>query len=162
MLAMIIFPADMLRMDVIYCSFSSLSQYCPAILDIIDGAEMTETQLDPTNPAWVQITICLVILVFYFSSLMEMYCLKFPKQLLGRSYQREDRALTLIQLVSSVVFLVLRLVLFAHNSHEFFLVAKTTIRVFNHYQLWSNLRRGQNVVSVEATEISREKNSALK
>ena len=138
-------------MDVIDHGFSHLLPYCPALLDIFDGAEMTETQLDPTNLVWVQITICLGIIMFYISSLLEMYYLKFPEQTTGSFLS--ERRVKFIQLVSSVVFLVLRLALLARNPHEFFFVAKTVIRVFCHYQTWSNLRREQQIVSVRATEI---------
>ena len=59
---------------------SNLLQYCPALLDILDSIEMTETQLDPTNLVWIQITICLAIIMFYISSSLEMYHLTFPEQ----------------------------------------------------------------------------------
>ena len=151
-LTLIFPPVFILNMDVVaHHDLSNLLPYCPALLDIFDGAEMTETQLDPTNLVWVQITICLGIIMFYISSLLEMYYLKFPEQTTGSFLS--ERRVTFIQLVSSVVFLVLRLVLFACNPREFFLVAKTIIRVFCHYQTWSNLRREQQIVSVRATEI---------
>lgn len=155
MLIVISFPGEILQMDIIDHGLSSLLPYCPAILDIFDGAEMTETQLDPTNPAWVQIMICLAIVMFYISSFLEMYYLKFPEQTIERILQKR----TFIQLVSSVVFLILRLILFARNPREFFLVVKTIIRVFSHYQMWSNPRRGRKVISVRATEISAEEAS---
>ena len=138
-------------MDVVHHGLSNLLPYCPPLLDILDGVEMTETQLDPTNLVWVQITICLGIIIFYISSLLEMYYLKFPEPTAGSILT--ERRVKFIQLVSSVVFLVLRLALSARNPHEFFLVAKTIIRVFFHYQTWSNLRREQQIVSVRATEI---------
>ena len=150
-LALIFPPVLILHMDVAHHGLSNLLPYCPPLLDIFDGAEMTETQLDPTNLVWVQITICLGIIMFYSSSLLEMYYIKFREPPTG-SFLSERRVM-FIQLVSSVVFLVLRLALFARNPREFFLVAKTIIRVFCHYQTWSNLRREQQIVSVRATEI---------
>ena len=150
-LTLIFPPVLILHMDVVHHGLSNLLPYCPALLDIFDGAEMTETQLDPTNLVWVQITICLGIIMFYISSLLEMYYIKFPEPTTGSFLS--ERRVKFIQLVSSVVFLVLRLVLFARNPREFFLVAKTIIRVFCHFQTWSNLRREQQIVSVRATEI---------
>ena len=141
-------------LDIFSHGSSRLLPYCPALLDILDGLEMTETQLDPRNVVWVQITICLTILLFHIPSLLEMYYLKCPER--TNVLIVSERRFKLIQLASSVVFLVLRLVLFARNPHEFFLVMKTLIRVFTHYQMWSNLRRGQKIVSLEATEMSRE------
>ena len=117
---------------------SDMLSYCPALLDILDGLEMTHAQVNPTNPVWVQITICLAILMFYVSSLLEMYYLSFPEQTTGSILT--ERRVKFIQLVSSVVFFVLRLALLARNPHEFALVVKTIIRVFSHYQMWSNLR----------------------
>ena len=114
---------------------------------------MTETQLDPINLVWVQITICLAIIMFYISSSLEMYHLRFPEQTASGSILTEKRV-KFFQFLSSVVFLVLRLVLFARNPREFFLVAKTIVRVFCHYQMWSNPRRGRKVVSLKLTEIS--------
>ena len=149
-LALIFCPVFILGME-IHHGLSNLLPYCPALLDILDGAEMTETQLDPTNLVWVQITICLGIIMFYISSLLEIYYLSFPELTTGSILS--ERRVKFIQLVSSVVFLVLRLALFARNPREFFLVAKTIIRVFCHYQTWSNLRREQQIVSVRATEI---------
>ena len=129
-----------------------LSCYCSAILDILDGIEMTETQLDPTNLVWVQITICLAIFMCYIPALFEICHLKFPEQTAGSFLS--ERRVKFIQLVSSVVFLVLRLVLLVRNPRDCFLVAKTIVRVFSHYQTWSNLCRGIKVVSVRATKIS--------
>ena len=117
---------------------SDMLSFCPALLDILDGLEMTHTQVNPTNPVWAQITICLAILMFYVSSLLEIYYLSFPEQTTGSILT--ERRVKCIQLVSSVVFLVLRLALFARNPREFALVVKTIIRVFSHYQMWSNLR----------------------
>ena len=134
---LMLFPVHM-QVDVVILGASNLLRYCPTLLDILDGIEMTETQLDPTNSVWVQITICLGVLVFYISSLLEMYYLKFPKPTTGSTVPERAQ---FIQLVSSVVFLVLRLVLLARNPHEFVLVVKTFIRVFCHYQMWSDLRR---------------------
>ena len=137
---------------------SNLLPYCPALLDILDGVEMTETQLDPTNLVWVQITICFAIIMFYISSSLEMYHLMFPEQTASGSILTEERV-KFFQLLSSVVFLVLRLVLFAFNPREFFLVAKTGVRVYCHYQMWSNPRSGRKVVSLKSTEISADKAS---
>ena len=137
-----------------------LSYYCSAILDILDGLEMTETQLDPTNPVWVQITTCLAILMCYIPALLEMYHLKFPEQTTGSILS--VRRVKFIQLVSSVVFLVLRLTLLVRNPRDCFLVAKTIVRVFSHYQTWSNPRlHGRKIVSVRTTEISAEKASCF-
>lgn len=116
---------------------SDMLPFCPVLLDILDGLEMTDAQVDPTNPIWLQITICLAIIMFYISSLLEMYRLSFPEQTTGSVLT--ERRVMYIQLVSSIAFLVLRLVLFARNPREFVLVVKTFIRVFCHYQLWSTL-----------------------
>ena len=145
-----LFPVHF-QIDVIVLGAPNLLRYCPALLDILDGVEMTETQLNPINLVWVKIVICLAIVMFYISSLLEIYHLKFPKPTTGSTVPER---LKFIQLVSSVVFLVLRLALFARNPHEFVLVVKTIIRVFCHYQMWSNLRREQKIVSAEPTEIS--------
>ena len=147
---LMLFPVHM-QIDILILGASNLLRYCPALLDILDGIEMAETQLNPTNPVWVQITICLAVLMFYTSSLLEIYYLKFPKPTTGSTVPERAQ---FVQLVSSVVFLVLRLVLLARNPHEFVLVVKTFIRVFCHYQMWSDLRRGQEIVSAEPTEIS--------
>ena len=156
---MFILPLFLLQ-DVLDRGVSHLLPYCPAMLDIFDGIEMRETQLDPeTKSISMQITICMAILTFYISSLLEIYHLKFPKQTTGSIMS--ERKVKLIQLVCSVVFLVLRLVLLARNPNEFFFVSKTIIRVFSHYQMWSNLRRGQKTISVEATELSTQKVSCL-
>ena len=137
-----------------------LSYYCSAILDILDGLEMTETQLDPTNPVWVQITICLAILMCYIPALFEICHLKFPELTAGSFLSK--RRVKFIQLVSSVVFLVLRLLLLVRNPRDCFLVAKTIVRVFSHYQTWSNPRlHGRKIVSVRTTEISAEKASCF-
>ena len=136
-----------------------LSYYCSAILDILDGLEMTETQLDPTNPVWVQITICLAILMCYIPALLEMYHLKFPEPTTGSFLSK--RRVKFIQLVSSVLFFVLRLLLLVQNPRDCFLVAKTIIRVFSHYQTWSNPCRGRKVISVRAAKISAEKASCF-
>ena len=136
-----------------------LSYYCSAILDILDGLEMTETQLDPTNPVWVQITICLAALMCYIPALFEIYHLKFPELTAGSFLS--ERSVKFIQLVSSVVFLVLRLTLLVRNPRDCFPVAKTIVRVLSHYQTWSNPCRGIKVVSVRATEISAEKASCF-
>ena len=117
---------------------SDMLSYCPALLNILDGLEMTHAQVNPTNPVWVKITICLAILMFYVSSLLEIYYLSFPEQTTGSILS--ERRVKFIQLVSSVVFLVPRLALFARNPREFALVVMTIIRVFSHYQMWSNLR----------------------
>ncbi len=39
--------------------------YCPAILDIHDGIEMSETKLDAANPVWMEIMICLAVVMVY-------------------------------------------------------------------------------------------------
>ena len=140
--------------NTIHCDASKLLQYCPTLLDIVDGLEMTETQLNPTNSVWVQIMTCLTILLCYVPSLLEIHHLKFPERTTGSKFSEER--FELVQLVSSTVFLVLRLPLLVRNPYEFFLVMKTLIRVFTHYQRWSNLRRKQKTISVEATEISTE------
>ena len=147
---LMLFPVQ-LQVDIVILGASNLLRYCPALLDILDGIEMAETQLNPTNPVWVQITICLAVLMFYTSSLLEIYYLKFPKPTTGSTVPERAQ---FVQLLSSVVFLVLRLVLLARNPHEFVLIVKTFIRVFCHYQMWLNLRRGQEIVSAEPTEIS--------
>ena len=140
--------------NTIHCDASKLLQYFPTLVDILDGLEMTETQLNPTNPVWVQIMICLTILMCYVPSLLEIHHLKFPERTTGSKFSEER--FELVQLVSSTVFLVLRLPLLVRNPYEFFLVMKTLIRVFTHYQRWLNLRRKQKTISVEATEISTE------
>ena len=137
--------------NTIYCDASKLLQYCPTLLDIVDGLEMTETELNPTNPVWVQIMTCLTILLCYVPSLLEIHHLKFPGRTTGSKFSEER--FELVQLVSSTVFLVLRLPLLVRNPYEFFLVMKTLIRVFTHYQRWSNLRRKQKTILVEATDL---------
>ena len=147
-------------MDKIGDAYIPLSCYCSAILDILDGLEMTETQLDPTNPVWVQITICLAIFMCYIPALFEICHLKFPEQTVGSFLP--ERRVKFIQLVSSVVFLVLRLLLLVRNPRDCFPVAKTIVRVFSHYQTWSNPRlHGRKIVSVRTTEISAEKASCF-
>jgi hypothetical protein len=128
--------------------------YCPAIIDIYDGIEMSETQLNLKNPVWLQIIICLAVIMFYIPSLLEIYHLRYPQLKNGSSLS--ERRIRLSQFVSSCMFVVLRVVLFAYNPHEIGLVIKTLIRVYCHYNIWSNLNRAPKIVSKQPTEISAE------
>jgi hypothetical protein len=90
--------------------------YCPAIVDIYDGIEMYHTKLNPTNPEWVQITICLAVIMFYIPSVLEIYHLKFPDLKSGSI--SSERKVKLCQFVCSCIFLVVRIMLYAYNPHE--------------------------------------------
>ena len=109
-----------------------LLRFCPAIIDILDSIEMFTSKSASTNPVWVQVTICLAVLVFYISSVLEIHLLRYPESP-NRSIL-SGRRIGLAQLVFTVVFLSLRVVLFAHNPQEFILVVKTLIRVYSHYK----------------------------
>ncbi|CAB4037069.1 Hypothetical predicted protein [Paramuricea clavata] len=125
--------------------------YCPAIVDIYDGIEMSETKLNLTNPAWVQIMICLAVIMFYIPSLLEIYHLKFPDLTNGSIYS--ERRVRLFQCVSSCMFLVLRVVLLAYKPHEIGFAIKTFFRAYCHFKRLSDLHRAPKIVSIQATEI---------
>ncbi len=114
-----------------------LLPYCPAILDLYDGNDMLITKLHSINPAWVQVGICLAVITFYIPSLWEIYHLRYP-ELRDESMLSERRA-RLAQCVSSCIFLVLRVVLFAYSPHEIGFAVKTIIRLNCHYKTLSNL-----------------------
>ena len=141
----------------IFRDSSSLSLYLPPILDIFDGIQMTEKQLDPLmNPVWVQTLICLAVFMCYIPSLYEIYHLRFPQPTNG-SIKVSKRTVNLIQFASSVVFLVLRVVLLACDGSDLTDVFKSMVRFYGHYQMWLKLRRRRKIISVQAREISAEK-----
>ena len=151
-----IYPFHILS-PVYICDSSRLSLYLPAIVDIVDGIQMTENQLDPINPVWVQTLICLAVFMCYIPSLYEIHHLRFPEPTTG-SIKLSKRTVNRIQLVSSVVFLVLRLVLLlACGESDLFDVFKSIIRFYVHYKMWLKLRCRRKIVSVEAREISADK-----
>ena len=66
MVLLTIFSVPCMMIDRAAHRVSNLLSYGSALLDIVDGAEMTETELDPkypTNLVWVEITICLAVLM---------------------------------------------------------------------------------------------------
>ena len=84
---------------VYFCNSSRLSLYLPAILDIVDGIQMTENQLDPLiNPVWVQTLICLDVFMCYISSLYEIHHLRFPEPTTG-SIKLSKRTVTCMLLM---------------------------------------------------------------
>jgi hypothetical protein len=109
-----------------------LLPYCPAIVDIYDGIEIIIMKLNPTNPVWVHITICLAVIMYYIPSFLEIYHLKFPELTNGSIFS--ERRVRLGQFVSSCVFLVLRVVLFAYYPQEIVFVFKSIVRVYYHYK----------------------------
>ena len=117
-MALLTYLQGPILLDIFSHGSSRLLRYCPTLLDILDGLEMTETQLDPRNLVWVQITICLTILLFHIPSLLEMYYLKCPER--TNVLIVSERRFKLIQLASSVVFLVLRLVCLHATRTNFF------------------------------------------
>ncbi|CAB4008230.1 Hypothetical predicted protein [Paramuricea clavata] len=133
--------------------------YCPAIVDIYDGIEMYYTKLNPTNPVWVQITICLAIIMFYIPSVLELYLLNFPELKYGSI--SSERKVKLCQFVCCCVFLVVRMMLYAYKPHEIIFAAKTFIRVYCHYKSWSNMNSAPQIVPIQVTEISTEFEKAL-
>ena len=140
----------------LYRDSSSLSLYWPAIFDIIDGIHMTEEQLDSArNPVWMQTVICLAVLMCYIPSLYEIYHLRFP-ELTTRSVKLSKRRVKLVQLFSSIVFLVLRFVLWIREvgNEDPAEVMKSAIRLYGHYKMWLKLRRRRRIVSVEARQLS--------
>lgn len=148
-------------LPIYYRDSSSLSLYWPAIADILDGIHMTEKQLDPArNPVWMQTLICLAVFMCYIPSLYEVYHLTFP-ELTTRSIKLSKRRVNLVQLASSIVFLVLRFVLLIceAGNEDPTEVIKSAIRLYGHYKIWLKLRRRRMVVSVEARELSADKAS---
>ncbi|CAB4036500.1 Hypothetical predicted protein, partial [Paramuricea clavata] len=122
------------------------------IIDIYDATEMSDTNLNPTNPVWVQITICLAVVTFYTPSFLEIYYLRFPELTNGSTLS--EQRVRLSQFLSSCMFLALRVVLLAYNPHEIGFAIKTSIRLYYHYKTWSNLHRAPNIVSIQETEIA--------
>ena len=134
-LAMLIISLQIIPLNKLGDGEPDILPYCPAITDIIDGIEMSGTLLNTTNPFSSQIKICLAIIVFYFPVILETYHLRFP-EVTNRS-SLSDRGIRLAQLVSSCMFLVLRVLLLANNPHEFLFVVKTSIRVYCHFKTLS-------------------------
>ena len=137
----------------------SLLPYCPATIDMYDGIEMQYTKLNPTNPVWIQIAICLAVIMFYIPSFLEMYRLKFPELKSGSILS--ERKIKLCQFVCSCIFLVVRIMLYAYNPQEIIFAAKTFIRVYCHYKAWSNMNPAPQIGSIQATEILTEKALSL-
>ena len=137
---------------------NKLSPYLPAMLDIYDGIEMSETKLLQTNSKWMQAMICLAIIMLHISSLLEIYHLKFPELINGKGWS--EQKVRLAQLVCSVVFLLHRLLL-ARNIREIFFLANCVIRVCCNYKMWLKVRGTSRCVPVMATEISAEKASCF-
>jgi hypothetical protein len=124
--------------------------YCPATVDIYDGIEMYHTKLNPTNPVWVQITICLAVIMFYIPSLLEIYHLNFPE--LKNGSILSERKFKLCQFVCSCIFLVVRIMLYAYNPQEVIFAAKTFIRVYCHYKAWSDINPAPQIVSIQPSD----------
>ena len=112
-------------------STRALLPYFPAIIDLYDGIEMAVTKLHPENPVWVQITICLAVIMFVIPSFLEIRHLHFPE--LTNGSVLSERRIRLAQFVSSFMFFVLRVVLFAYNPHEIVFAFKTMIRLYCNY-----------------------------
>ena len=154
----LLYPAHIL-LPVYFHDSSRLSLNWPAIVDILDGIHMTEEQLDPAiNPVWVQTLICLAVFMCYIPSLYELYHLRFPEQTTG-SMKLSKRTVNLIQLASSVLFFVLRVVLCVRDGSDPTEVFKSIVRFYGHYKMWLKLRRRRKIISVEAREISADKAS---
>ena len=129
---------------------SSLSLYWPAMFDILDGIHMTEKQLDPAgNTVWMQTLICLAVFMCYIPSLYEVYHLTFPEITTG-SIKLSKRRVNLVQLASSIVFLVLRFLLWIRKAgnEDPAEVIKSAIRLYGHYKIWLKLRH-RRIVSVQ-------------
>jgi hypothetical protein len=109
--------------------------FCPAILDIYDGIEMLTTQLHLTSRAWpwMQIMIVLAVIVFHISSFLEIHYLMRYSELENGPIISE-RIIWLGKLLSSFMFLFLRVLLFAFNPHEMFFAVKTILRIYYHYK----------------------------
>ena len=142
-----LYPAHIL-LPVYFHDSSRLSLYCPAILDILDGIHMTEEQLNPAiNPVWVQTLICLAVFMCYIPSLYEIYHLIFPEPTTGLMKLSKE-TFNLVQLASSVVILVLRVVLWAHDESDPTEIFKSFIRFCCLYKMWLKLRRRRKIISV--------------
>ncbi len=129
--------------------------YCPAIVDIYEGIEMSETKLNAANPVWMEIMICLAVLMVYIPSFLEIYYLRFPQLTNGPILSK--RKIRFAHFVFSCMYLVLRVVLFAYNPHEIGFVIKSFITVYSHYKVWSNdSDLHSKAILKQATEISRE------
>ena len=114
-------------------STRALLPYFPAIIDLYDGIEMAVTKLHPENPVWVQITICLAVIMFVIPSFLEIRHLHFPELTNGSVLSK--RRIRLAQFVSTIIFFVLRVVLFAYNLHEIVFAFKTMIRLYWYIKL---------------------------
>ena len=112
-------------------SMRALLPYFPAIIDLYDGIEMVTAKLHPENPVWVQITICLAVIMFVIPSFLEIRHLHFPE--LTNGSVLSERRIRLAQFVSTFMFFVLRVVLFAYNPHEIVFAFKTMIRLYCNY-----------------------------
>ena len=160
-LALFLFCPSQILLPIYFHDSSSLFLCWPAIADILDGIHMTESQLDPAkNLVWVQASICLAVFMCYVPSLYEIYHLIFPEPTI-RSINLSKRRVNLIQLASSVVFLVLRFVLWARDAgkEDPTEVIKSIFRFYGHFKMWLILRRRRRIISVEAREISADKAS---
>ena len=125
-LSLIYFLAQII-LPVFFQDSFSLSLYWPAILDILDGMQMTENQLNPLkNPVWVQTLICLASFMCYIPSLYEIYHLRYPEPTTC-SIKLSKRTVNLIQLATSVVFLVVRLALLPADGSDLTEVFKSII-----------------------------------
>ena len=114
--------------------------YCPVIVDIYDGFDMSDTKLKPTNPVTVQITICLAIIMFYIPSFLETYHLRFP-ELTDESISSK-RNIKLTQFVCSSMYLALRIVLLLllpYDRHEIGFLIKTAFIVYYHYRQYDKI-----------------------
>ena len=109
----------------------ALLPYFPAIIDLYDAIEMVTAKLHPENPVWIQITICLAVIMFVIPSFLEIRHLHFPE--LTNGSVLSERRIRLAQFVSTFMFFVLRVVLFAYNPAEIVFAFKTMIRLYCNY-----------------------------
>ena len=146
-LSLIYFLAQII-LPVFFQDSFSLSLYWPAILDILDGMQMTENQLNPLkNPVWVQTLICLAAFMCYIPSLYEIYHLRYPEPTTS-SIKLSKRTVNLIQLATSVVLLVVRLALLAGDGSNPIEVCKSIIGLCGHFKMWLKLRCRPEIISV--------------
>ena len=123
----------------------AISPYALALLDISDGIEMAVTKLIPTNRVWVQIVICFAIIMFYVTSFLEIYHVRFPE--LRNGWIFSERRIRRAQLVFSCIFLVLRVALLVYNPQELVIgvfIVKSGVLLIYRYQKLSNLQFKQD------------------
>ena len=133
-----------------------ISRAFPPILDICDGIAMLTLEQDETCSEWVHVMIFLAVITYFISSFLEIYHLKHQD---GTFLSK--RRVNLTQLITSFLFLVLRLALFAYNPRELGFIIKSIARLYYHRKTFLNQRRKQKIILVPTTKISTEESALL-